>query len=111
MKHLLIADKTLLVGDDVADLLLRYSALLAQIHSGDSVSLHATDTDGNDVTAGLLLNSGTALVIESATTGLPEPDNAEAEQYLRSRLGSYETAASQTIPGTDTEEDDPRWEA
>jgi hypothetical protein len=111
VKHLLIADKTLLVGDEVAELLLRYGALLAQLRSGDSVSVHATDTDGNDVTAGLLLNSGTALVIQSATTSLPEPANAEAEAYLRSRIASYDVIAAQPLGGTGTDEDDAPWGA
>jgi hypothetical protein len=109
VKHLLVADKTLLVGDGVADLLLRYAALLAQLRSGDSVTVQATDADGNDVTAGILLNSGTALVIESASTRLPEPDNAEAEQYLRSRIAGYDIHALD--PDDAPEEDGPRWEA
>ena len=109
MKHLLIADKTLLVGDEVAELLLRYGALLAQLRSGDSVSVRATDADGNDVTAGILLNSGTALVVETATTRLPEPDNAEVEQYLRSRIASYDMPAPES--GHVAPEDEPRWEA
>lgn len=93
MKHLLVADKTLLVGDAAAELLLRYAALLAQVRSGDSVTVRATDADGNEVSAGILLNSGTSLVIESATTHLPEPDNAEVERYLRSRIASFDVLA------------------
>lgn len=93
MKHLLVGDKTLLVGNETADLLLKYSALVARIGSGDSVSVHAIDADGNDVTAGILLNAGTALVVETATTEMPEPDNAEVETYLRARLDSFEVQA------------------
>ena len=110
MKHLLIADKTLLVGDEVAELL-RYSALLAQLRSGDSVSVHATDRDGNDVTAGLLLNSGTAMVVESTTTSLPAPRNAEAEEYLRSRIASYDMLPEQPLGSGRTEENDAPWGA
>lgn len=90
---MLVGDKTLLVGNETADLLLRYSALIARIGSGDSVSIRAIDADGNAVTAGILLNGGTALVIETASADLPEPDNAEVEAYLRSRIDSYEVQA------------------
>jgi hypothetical protein len=90
-----MADKSLLIGDEAADLLLEYAALLAQIGRGDSVKLRAIGADGDEVTVGFLLNSGTVLLIESSTSGLPEPDNGEAERYMRSRLDSYNPTQDQ----------------
>jgi hypothetical protein len=84
-----MADKSLLIGDEAGDLLLEYAALLAQIGRGDSVRLKAIGIDGDEVTAGFLLNSGTVLLIETSNSRLPEPDNGEAVRYMRSRLDSY----------------------
>jgi hypothetical protein len=83
-----MADKSLLVGDDAADLLLEYAALLAQLGRGDSVSLRAVGADGDEVTAGFLLNGGTTLLVESTRSSLPEPDNERAVEYMRGRIGS-----------------------
>jgi hypothetical protein len=86
-----MADKSLLIGDEAADLLLRYAALLAQLRRGDSLSLRAFGADGDEVEVGFLLNSGTVLLIETATGNLPEPDNAEGIAYMRERLESFES--------------------
>jgi hypothetical protein len=85
-----MADKSLLVGDEAGDLLLKYAALLAQIGRGDSVQLRAIGIDGDEVTAGFLLNSGTVMLVESSSSRLPEPDNREAVRYMQERLDSYD---------------------
>lgn len=84
-----MADKSLLIGDEAADLLLEYAALLAQIGRGDSVRIRAIGVDGDEVTVGFLLNSGTVLLVETSTSTLPEPDNAGVARYMRQRLDSY----------------------
>lgn len=89
MQHMLVADKSLLVGDAVAELVLQYAALLGRIGSADTVKLRAFGSDGDEVVAGLLLNAGTVLVIETSSTSLTDPDNAEAEAYLRERIAGY----------------------
>jgi hypothetical protein len=89
MKHLSMADKSLLVGDEAADTLLEYAALLARLSSGDSLRLRAIGADGDEVTATLLLNSGTVLIAETSTSSLPEPDNGAAVSYMRGRIDSY----------------------
>lgn len=89
MKHVSTADQNLLLGDAAADLLLEYAALLAKIGSGDAVRMNAVDADGDAVVAGFLLNGGTTMLIQSTNSVLPEPDNAEAERYLRRRLATY----------------------
>lgn len=94
-----MADKSLLIGDEAADLLLEYAALLAQIGGGDAVRVHAIGADGDPVTVGFLLNGGTVLLIETSTSTLPEPDNSEAIAYLRGRLASYGVSAQVAAPG------------
>ena len=91
VKHILLADKSLLVGDEAADLLLSYAGLIAEVGRGDTITLRAIDQGGDTVVAGLLLNSGTALVTQTTTSTLPEPDNVEVIRYMRERIASYRT--------------------
>lgn len=84
-----MADKSLLVGDEAAGLLMRYAALLAQINRGDSLDLSAIGVDGEQVHVTFLLNSGTVLLAETSRSDLPEPDNSHAIRYMRGELDSY----------------------
>lgn len=86
MKHLTIADKSLLLGDGTADLLVEYAKLLGQQGSADSVEVHAISGDGNEVFATFLLNGGLTLVTETTTSSLPEPDNEKADQYMQTQI-------------------------
>jgi hypothetical protein len=90
MKHVTTADRSLLVGDEAADLLLDYAALVAQLGRGDSVRMRAIGVDGEAVTVGFLLNSGTTMLIESSASTLSEPDNAVVVEHLRARLAEYD---------------------
>jgi hypothetical protein len=87
--HVTMADKSLLIGDDTADLLVRYAALLGKTGSADSVSLRAISGDGDEVVAQLLLNSGTVLMAETNHSALPEPNNRDVDEYLKERLAAY----------------------
>ncbi|HEX4401795.1 MAG TPA: hypothetical protein VHZ98_10745 [Galbitalea sp.] len=86
MQHVTFADKSLLVGDDAALLLLEYAAAVAGNDEGDTVMLNAIGSDGDDVVATFLLNSGSPLMAESATTTVTEPDNSEAIEYMSEKL-------------------------
>ena len=97
MQHVTMADKSLLVGDRVAGLLVEYAALIAQVAGGDTVRVNAVGPDGSPVVATFLLNSGTVLMIESTHSELPEPDNGEAEAYLQERLDSYTLSGGDLI--------------
>ncbi|GAA0964022.1 hypothetical protein [Frigoribacterium faeni] len=88
MKHITFASKSLLVGDDAADTLLEYAALLAQSGQADTVELNAINADGNAVVATFLLDAGASLMAESTTSEIEAPDNAEAIEYMRSEIGS-----------------------
>lgn len=104
MKHLTFADKSLLVGDEAADLLVEYAKVLGQQRAADSIELRAIGSDGDDVVATFLLNAASSLIAETTTSHLPEPDNAKAEEYmharilhLRARLGSFEDIAGEGV--------------
>jgi len=86
VKHVTYAEKSLLMGDEAADLLMRYATLLGQRGSTDSVTVAALGADGNDVEAAFLLGPGAALMIETANTATPEPDNTDAVRYLADRI-------------------------
>ena len=90
VKHVTIAGKSLLMGDEVADALVRYAALLGKVYSADRVVVRSVGRDGEEVEADFLLNPGVVLMAESTTSGLPEPDNADALRYLRDRMQQYE---------------------
>jgi hypothetical protein len=86
MKHLTYAEKSLLVGDVVADLVMEFGALLASIGKADTINLHAFGADGDEVVATLLLDAGSNLMVESTHTSIEEPDNAETEMYMREQM-------------------------
>lgn len=86
MKHLTFADKSLLLGDVAADLLVEYTAALGNAQQADSVAVHAFGADGDEVEATLVLNQGAALMVESTHTSLPEPDNEDAIEQMRRGL-------------------------
>ena len=86
MMHLTFADKSLLVGNEVADLLVEYSAVLAEAGQADSIAVNAYSSDGQKVTAKFALSEGAAILAETTQTDLPDPDNEEAESYLREQI-------------------------
>jgi hypothetical protein len=86
MMHMTFADKSLLIGDDVADLLVEYSAVLAEAGQADSLTVNAYSSDGQKVTAKFALSEGAPIMAESTQTDLPDPDNSEAEAYLREQI-------------------------
>jgi hypothetical protein len=86
VKHLTFADRSLLVGDEVAEALLEYAVLVADGGHADSVTITAFAADGDEVRATFLLNSGTVLMVETSRTSMNAPDNSEAIAYLRARI-------------------------
>ena len=49
MKHVMFAEKSLLMGDEVADCLLEYARLLADNSTADTVTIRAISPDGNTI--------------------------------------------------------------
>lgn len=91
MKHITFAEKSLLVGDEAADILIAYAALLARVGSADVVTLNAIGADGHDVTASFLLDQGASLITETTGSHLAEPDNTEEIARMREQIALIET--------------------
>ena len=85
MKHVTYAQKSLLLGDDIADELLAYAAQLADSGSADNVEVHGVGVDGEEVIATFVLGNGIDLMAETTRSELPEPDNSTALAYIRER--------------------------
>jgi hypothetical protein len=100
MKHITYAEKSLLVGDTVADLTLEYGAILANQGKADTIRLHSIGADGDEVVATLLLDVGSNLMAETTNSPLPEPDNAETEGYIRDRM-RFLSAPRTALPADD----------
>lgn len=86
VKHLIFANKSLLLDDDSADLLAEYAAALGDNDSADSVEVRALGPDGNEVDVTFVLNSRSELVVESTNTSVEPPRNSAAVEYMRSAL-------------------------
>jgi hypothetical protein len=102
MKHITFGDKSLLVGDAVADALLEYAAALTNESHGDTVEVAAIGSDGDEVTATFLLGPGVTMMAETAHSNLPEPDNTAAIEYMeRARMRPL---ASPSVVSADSQE-------
>jgi hypothetical protein len=86
MKHVTYADKSVLTGDDMADILVKYAAVLAETGHADTVSLEAVGADGDSVTTTFVIGTGTNLMVETTNSSLPEPDNAQGVQEITGRI-------------------------
>jgi hypothetical protein len=86
MKHVMYAEKSLLMGDEVADALLEYAQLLSETSHADTVTIRAISVDGNTVDAAFLLNATSVMMVESTNSEVEPPDNAEAVAYLKERI-------------------------
>lgn len=86
MKNVTYAAKSLLMGDEAADLLVEYSALLVDQGGADTVEASAYSGDGDAVTVKLLLGEGAPLMSESTRSTLPEPDNVATVQYMKEQM-------------------------
>jgi hypothetical protein len=86
MKHVMFAEKSLLMGDEVADCLLEYARLLGENSSTDTVTIRAISPDGNTIDAAFLLNGASVMLIESTNSTVDPPPNDEAVQYMQDRI-------------------------
>ena len=86
MKHVTFAEKSLLMGDEVADTLLEYARVLALASLADTVTIQAIGMDGNTVDVAFLLNATSDMVVESTNSSVESPDNEEAVRYMQERI-------------------------
>jgi hypothetical protein len=78
-------DKDMLVGDELADALTEYAAIVARIGSGDRVKINAFSAIGESTEVTVVFTAATAIVAESVHSQLPELDNEEVTASLRRR--------------------------
>jgi hypothetical protein len=78
----------MLVGDELAYVLLEYWALLAERAEADMVEVQVLDSDGISASEAVPLDAAVPLRVESASVPFCEPDNADALAYLRRRIWS-----------------------
>ena len=97
MMNLTFVGKTLLVGDEVAELVVEYAATLARSGGADTVRLMAYGDSGDEVQALLLLSQGASVMAETSNTDKSEPDNGGIASYMRQRLART-GAASFALP-------------
>lgn len=86
MKLLTFGDNDLLTGDEVADLVIEYSVVLARASDADAVDIEAYDRAGMPVTAKLLLGEGTPVMAATSAAERPEPDNDAVVAYMRHQM-------------------------
>jgi hypothetical protein len=86
MKHVTYAEKTLLIGDEMADVLIEYAAQLASDGDADALDVRAVSGDGDEVMATFLVGAGAPLMAETTHSNLPEPDNAELVERVRADI-------------------------
>lgn len=76
----------MLLGDEVAALLLRYSAMLITSHTADTVCIRALTMSGDKIDVEYLLGGGAAFMSQSSFSPLPERDNAVAERRMTDEM-------------------------
>lgn len=88
MKQVTYADKSVLMGDDAADVLLEYARLLADNGRADSVTLRAISPDGNTVHTSFLLGPSAAMLVESTNSDIRVPDNDDTVADMKERIAA-----------------------
>jgi hypothetical protein len=86
MKHLTYADQSVLVGDEAADTLVRFAAVLSDSGHAGTVMMNAIDSGGDFIVATFVLGSGVNLMAQTTSSPLEEPDNTQAVDYMNSKM-------------------------
>ncbi|WP_146071572.1 hypothetical protein [Cryobacterium sp. Y50] len=94
MMHVTFVGRTLLVGGEVAELIVEYAAALARCGGADTVRLVAYGADGDEIQILLLLGQGVSVMAESSKVDMPELDNRDVVSYMRQRLARTGVAPS-----------------
>lgn len=97
MRHITFGEKSFLLGNEAADAVLKYAALLAQHHTADTVTLNAISSDGDEVMVTMLLDTGAPLMLETTHNSQPEPENSVAVSYMAAQTGQL-TGFSVAVP-------------
>jgi len=85
MKLVTFGDRRLFVGNEAADALTRYAAVLSERGTADAVTLNVIGPDGRSTAATLVLSQGVTLIAETADETFVEPDNSDSVEYMKQR--------------------------
>ena len=97
MRHITFGEASFLLGNEAADAVLKYAALLAQKHTADTVTLNAISSDGNEVKVTILLDTGAPLMSETTHNNQPEPENSVVVSYMAAQT-SHLSGFSMAVP-------------
>ncbi|GAB3140400.1 hypothetical protein [Marisediminicola antarctica] len=97
MRHITFGRKSFLLGNEAADAVIKYAALLAQNHTADTVTLNAISSDGDEVQVTILLDTGGPIMSETTDSSQPEPENSIAVSYIEARTTQL-TGFSVAVP-------------
>ena len=90
MKFVTYSGTPLLIGDEAADLLIRFAASLANLGRADVVVVKALGAQGESIDVTFLLDAGSVMLSKSADSELAEPENSTAIAYMRNRMHALE---------------------
>ena len=96
MKRINYGPVSYLVGDDIADLLVLYTARLAASQLAEAVEVTVLGPAGNTEVASFALGPGITMTAESTRSDLDEPDNAEVAARIREAIGQL--TPTQVLP-------------
>ena|ERR1700712_3609160 len=90
-----------LVGDDVADVLVLYTARLTSSQLGDAVVVNVLGPGGDPETASFALGPNATVAAVSARSEFEEPDNSAAIGYMQDAMRLLRSATSTPITTED----------
>lgn len=86
MKRINYGDVSYLVGGEVADAMVEYTARLMSNQRGDAVEVNVLGPDGNPEVASFALGPGVPMTAETTRSELDEPENGDAVAYMRAAM-------------------------
>lgn len=82
MKRINYGEVSYLVGDDVANLIVQYTARLSTGRQADAIEINVLGPDGNLETSTFALGPGITMAAETTRSELEEPDNSAAIEHM-----------------------------
>jgi hypothetical protein len=98
MKRINYGAVSYLVGDEVADTIVRYTAMLAAEGDADAVEVNVLGPDGNPEMATFALGPGILMTAETTRSELEPPGNEDATAYMQERLQRHAKGAQPRQP-------------
>ena len=108
MKSITYAEKSWLVGDEAAAVLVEYAVLLARTGSADSISFNVLSPEGAPGVLTLLIGPASMMTAADSDVGEDEPNNDEAVIAIRERMRAISSPPS-ALPAADAT-GEVRWE-